>query len=152
MAARQLARFALVGVSNTALSYALYLLLLGAGTPYVAAAAIAFAAGATNGYVLNRRWTFAAPDSSRARLAYLVVQCLVLGANGALVWTVVQAGAPRAAAYAVAIPPVTLASFAANRLWTFSGDRGRELSEPVSARAPSSAIAFWRVPGPRRTP
>jgi len=116
----QLLRFALVGVTNTALSYVLYLALLRVGAPVAPAAAIAFAAGAANGYALNRRWTFAARDSGRARASYLLVQALALGVNSALVWSAARAGAPHDAALAVALPPVALASFAANRAWTFS--------------------------------
>ena len=65
--ARQLARFLLVGVGNTALSFVVYRLLLALETPYLLAAPLAFAAGAANGYVFNRRWTFGARDSTRAR-------------------------------------------------------------------------------------
>jgi len=40
---------------------------------------------------------------------------------GALVWLLVhEAGAERIAAYAAAMPPVTVSTFLANRLWTFA--------------------------------
>jgi putative flippase GtrA len=117
----QFARFALVGATNTLVSLAAYSLLLSASTPYVLAAAVAFGAGAANGYVLNRRWTFAARDSRRARLAYVCVQAGGALTAGALVWLLVhEAGAERIAAYAAAIPPVTVSTFLANRLWTFA--------------------------------
>jgi len=51
-------------------------LLLVVSTPYVVAAALAFAAGAVNGYVFNRRWTFLARDSMRARVLYIAVQAV----------------------------------------------------------------------------
>jgi hypothetical protein len=38
------------------------------------AAPLAFAAGAVNGFIFNRRWTFAARDSTRARVLYVTVQ------------------------------------------------------------------------------
>ena len=50
--------------------------------------------------MFNRRWTFAAADSTRARVLYF-------------------AGLGKVEAYLVAIPPVTVATFVANRLWTF---------------------------------
>jgi putative flippase GtrA len=140
--ARQLGRFALVGVSNTAVSYLVFLLLLRGEAPYALATAAAFLAGAANGYVLNRRWTFAAPDSRRARLAYLLVQALALGATSTIVWSLVRAGVPAALAYPIAIPPVTLASFAANRGWIFAATRpqgSRGPHGPAPARPGSQA-------------
>jgi putative flippase GtrA len=95
----RLARYTAVGAANTAVSFAAYALLIALAIPAEAAAVLAFASGASNGYVLNRRWTFSAPDSSRARAVYVCVQ-----AAGAL---------------ASAGPPVTLATFVANRRWTF---------------------------------
>jgi len=116
----QFARFAVVGATNTLVSLAAYSLLVSASTPYVVAAAVAFAAGAANGYVLNRRWTFAADDSPRARVAYLCIQTAGALAASAIVWLLVhETGAERIAAYAVAIPPVTVSTFLANRLWAF---------------------------------
>jgi putative flippase GtrA len=118
---RQLSRFALVGVANTALSYLLYTSLVAARVPYDAAGAIGFTAGAINGYILNRRWTFASPDSGRARGRYLIVQLGGLGATTALLWLAVSVGAAsRLAAYGITIPSVTLATFTANRSWAFA--------------------------------
>jgi putative flippase GtrA len=120
----QLCRFAVVGVANTLLSYLLYTALVGARVPYTVAGAIGFSAGAINGYVLNRRWTFASPDTRRARARYLVVQLAGLGVTSALLWLVVTVGATsRFAAYGVTIPIVTLATFSANRSWAFAALR-----------------------------
>ena len=117
----QFVRFLVVGVGNTALSFVVYRLLLAAGTPYLIAAPLAFAAGAANGYVLNRRWTFAAPDSARARVIYIAVQGMGAGSTSLLVLLFVRAaGVGKVGAYLAAIPPVTVATFAANRLWTFA--------------------------------
>jgi putative flippase GtrA len=118
---RQLGRFLLVGLGNTALSFVVYRLLLVVGTPYVLAAPLAFAAGALNGYVFNRSWTFAARDSMRARLLYVVVQGAGALSTSLLVLFFVRvAETGRVWAYLAAIPPVTLSTFAANRLWTFA--------------------------------
>ncbi len=97
----QLCRFAVVGVANTVLSYLLYTALVAARVPYPMAGAIGFTAGAINGYILNRRWTFAAFDSRRTRTRYLAVQLGGLGATTALLWLVVTVGTSRFAAYAV---------------------------------------------------
>jgi putative flippase GtrA len=119
---RQLARFLVVGLGNTALSFVVYRVLLAVGTSYLVAASLAFAAGAANGYVFNRRWTFAAADSTRARVLYIAVQGLGAGSTSLLVLLFVRAaGAGKVGAYLAAVPPVTVAMFAANRLWTFAG-------------------------------
>jgi putative flippase GtrA len=119
--ARQLARFLVVGLGNTALSFVVYRLLLAVGTWYAIAAPVAFAAGAVNGYLFNRRWTFGARDSARARALYVVVQATGAVSTSLLVLFFVRAaGAGRVGAYLAAIPPVTLCMFAANRLWTFA--------------------------------
>jgi putative flippase GtrA len=117
----QLARFLVVGVGNTALSFVAYRLLLVVSTPYVLAAALGFAAGAVNGYAFNRRWTFVARDSTRARLLYVAVQAVGAGSTSLLVFVfvhVVELG--KVEAYLAAIPPITFCMFLANRLWTFA--------------------------------
>jgi putative flippase GtrA len=119
--ARQLGRFLLVGVGNTLVSFVAYRLLLVVETPYVIAAALGFSAGAVNGYVFNRRWTFSAPDSTRARLLYVVVQAAGAATTSLLVLLLVRVGgAGKVGAYVAAIPPVTVCMFVANRLWTFA--------------------------------
>jgi putative flippase GtrA len=122
--ARQLARFLVVGVGNTALSFVAYRLLLALGAWYVIAAPIAFAVGAVNGYIFNRRWTFAARDSMRARVFYVGFAALgALSSSLLVLFFVRSVGTGRVWAYVAAIPPVTLGMFAANRLWTFSEQR-----------------------------
>ncbi len=88
------------------------------------AAPLAFAAGAVNGYVFNRVWTFAARDSTRARVLYVVVQVVGAVSTSLLVLFFVRvAGTGKVWAYLTAIPPVTLCMFIANRLWTFAERR-----------------------------
>jgi putative flippase GtrA len=110
---RQFGRFALVGVGNTVLSLVVYALLATAGLPPAAAGATAFCAGAVNGYLLNRRWTFRARDSSGSRARYLVVQAAGAATTSLLAWALATDG------YLVALPLVTAATFVANRRWTF---------------------------------
>lgn len=118
---RQLIRYGTVGLSNTVMSAVLYAALVAAGASAVEAASVAFAAGALNGFVWNRRWTFA--RAGRASLAlYLLVQGSGLGATDLIVW-LLAGPAGRLRAYAVAVAVVTLATFAANRRWTFAPAR-----------------------------
>jgi putative flippase GtrA len=89
--------------------------------PYPAAAALAFAAGAVNGYLLNRGWTFHAGDSARARARYVVVQAGGLALTTGLLSLFVHAGQlGELTAYAATLPLVTTAMFLANRTWVFT--------------------------------
>jgi putative flippase GtrA len=117
---RQFGRFVVVGLSNTAISFVVYTGLLSVGVVYWLSGGIGFAAGAINGYLLNRRWTFASPDSSRARIRYVVVQLGGLLGTAALLWLLVSsAHIGNLGAYSVVIPVVTVATFFVNRSWTF---------------------------------
>jgi hypothetical protein len=56
----QFVKFGIVGVSNTLLAFTIYTVLLKVfGVWYLGASAIGFVIGAVNGFLLNRRWTFA---------------------------------------------------------------------------------------------
>src|SRR5690348_16240301 len=117
----QLARFGIVGASNTLISFVSYALALSLGVRYLPAGAGAFALGAANGFVLNRSWTFAHRGPRlRAGRRYVVVQLIGLGATLLLLRLVVHGlGVPRLEAQIVALVPVTLLSFALSRLWVF---------------------------------
>jgi putative flippase GtrA len=117
--AKQFGRFVVVGASNTLLSLAIYLLLLAVGVPYPVAAACGFVAGAINGYLLNRWWTFSAPPASRRQVAaYLAVQVVGLLITVGVV-DLLHGRAPVLVGQAVAIPLATVAMFSLNRTWTF---------------------------------
>jgi putative flippase GtrA len=121
---RQFWRFLVVGVGNTVISFVVYRLLLGVGTPYLLAAPLGFAVGAVNGYVFNRRWTFGARDSARARFLYVAVQAVGAASTSVLVLFFVRvAGTGKVGAYLAAVPPVTVCMFLANRVWTFADRR-----------------------------
>jgi putative flippase GtrA len=117
---RQFVRFLVVGVANTLISFVVYRLLLAASTWYVLAAPIAWGVGAVNGYVLNSRWTFAARDSMRARIRYVLVTAGGAGSSSLLVVLFTAAGLGKVGAFLATLPIVTAATFAANRTWTFA--------------------------------
>ena len=123
-ASLEFARFVLVGVGNTLVSFVVYETLLALGVSYRGAAAAAFAAGAVNGYLLNRSWTFHASDSARTRIRYVVVQIGGLALTTGLLSLLVHAGEfGEVAGYAATLPLVTAATFLANRTWVFGGAR-----------------------------
>jgi putative flippase GtrA len=121
----QLARFLVVGVSNTAITLVVYAVLVRAGLPPVAASVAAFAAGAVNGFRLNRAWTFRSARRGAGPAArYVVVAALGTALNACGVALAVHvAELPKIAGELAALPPVTAATFVLSRAWVF-GARG----------------------------
>jgi putative flippase GtrA len=118
----QLARFAAVGVTNTAITLATYAALIDAGLHYLEAIVPAFLLGALNGYTLNRAWTFRAGAFAPAGLArYVAAQLCGLGLNGLLLVALIELfGTHRLLAQVLAMPLVSGATFALNRWWVFA--------------------------------
>jgi putative flippase GtrA len=117
----QLARFGTVGLGNTLLTLAVFTVVRRAGGPIPAASGLGFAAGALNGYTLNRTWTFAAGPPTGAGLArYAAAQGVALLADIVLVTLLHRgAGAAPLAAQALSLLPISLGAFTLNRWWTF---------------------------------
>jgi putative flippase GtrA len=118
----QFVKFGIVGISNTLITFALYTLLLKVfGVWYLAAAAIGFVAGAVNGFLLNRRWTFREHiGDSLTPVRWMIVQGCGLAANEGLLYLLVHdARLDKLLAQALVMGIVTVTTFAANRAWTF---------------------------------
>ena len=118
----QFVKFGIVGVSNTLLTFAVYTLLLKVfGVWYLAASAIGFMVGATNGFLLNRRWTFREHvGDSLTPVRWAVVQGGGLAVNEALLYMFVHQGdVDKLLAQAMATVVVTVSTFFVNRAWTF---------------------------------
>jgi putative flippase GtrA len=118
----QWARFATVGAGNTVLSWCTYALLVYAGLHYLLASGLAFALGAVNSYVLNRRWTFAS-DGRRApeALRFAVVQGAGLGLNLGLLYVLVHdLGVHHLVAQVLVFPVASAATFLLSRQWAFA--------------------------------
>ena len=118
----QFVKFGIVGVSNTLLTFVVYTILLkGFDVWYLAASAAGFAVGATNGFLLNRRWTFREHvGDSLTPVRWAIVQCGGLAINEGLLYLFVHdAHLDKLLAQACATVVVTLSTFFANRAWTF---------------------------------
>src|ERR1700729_1080048 len=118
----QFVKFGVVGVSNTLLFFAIYTLLLKVfGVWYLAASAIGFSIGAVNGFLLNRRWTFAGHvGDSLTPVRWGVVQGCGLALNEGLLFLFVDgAGIEKLLGQALATIVVTVVTFLVNRAWTF---------------------------------
>ena len=118
----QFVKFGVVGVSNTLLAFTIYTVLLKVfGVWYLAASAIGFVLGAVNGFLLNRRWTFAGHvGDALTPVRWGVVQGCGLGLNLGLLYLFVDdAGIEKLLSQALATAIVTVITFLVNRAWTF---------------------------------
>jgi putative flippase GtrA len=118
----QFLKFGIVGVSNTLLAFATYTVLLKVfGVWYVAASGIGFAAGAVNGFLLNRRWTFREHSGDAfTPVRWAIVQSCGLACNLGLVYLFVHdLGLDELVGQIPATAIVTVGTFTANRSWTF---------------------------------
>jgi putative flippase GtrA len=118
----QFVKFGIVGVANTLLSFAVYTVLVKEfDVWYLAASAIAFAVGAVNGFLFNRRWTFREhTGDALTPVRWFVVQGVGLLANLGLVYLAVDGfGLDKLLGQAFATGIVVVGTFFANRAWTF---------------------------------
>jgi putative flippase GtrA len=118
----QFVKFGIVGVSNTLLTFVVYTLLLKVfGVWYLAASAIGFTVGATNGFLWNRRWTFREHvGDALTPVRWMIVQGCGLAINEGLLYLFVHdARLDKLLAQAFATAVVTVLTFLANRTWTF---------------------------------
>jgi putative flippase GtrA len=118
----QFVKFGTVGVSNTLLTFVVYTVLLKVfAVWYLAASAIGFLAGAINGFLWNRRWTFKEHvGDALTPVRWGIVQGCGLALNeGLLLGLVDGAGVEKLLSQGLAIGVVTTLTFLANRAWTF---------------------------------
>jgi putative flippase GtrA len=119
----QLAQFCAVGTSGYVVNLTVYTLLVHrVDLHYLLAATCSFIVAVTNNYTWNRLWTF---RGQRGHVAYqgfrfLVISTASLGANLLLLELLVQLGAGKVVAQAVAIVLVTPLNFVGNKLWSFA--------------------------------
>jgi putative flippase GtrA len=120
--AGQLVRYGLVGVTNSALTLVAYAGVIAVGAPAPLAAAVGWATGAVNGYLLNRGWTFRSDRrGARAALRYAAVALVgaALDALGVAV-LVGHEGLPHVAGEVAILPVVTALTFLLCRRWVFA--------------------------------
>lgn len=118
----QFVKFGVVGVSNTLLTLVVYTVLLKVfGVWYLAASAIGFIAGATNGFLLNRRWTFRDHvGDALTPVRWAVVQTAGLAIDELMLYVLVHdAKLDKLLAQVCATAVVTVTTFFVNRAWTF---------------------------------
>ena len=118
----QFVKFGIVGLSNTLLTLVVYTVLLKVfGVWYLAASAIGFVVGATNGFLLNRRWTFREHvGDALTPVRWAIVQSCGLAIDEGLLYLFVHdAHVDKLLAQVFATAVVTVTTFFVNRAWTF---------------------------------
>ncbi len=138
----QFAKFGVVGISNTLIAYGLFTLLEEVfGVWYIAASGIGFAVGATNGFLLNRSWTFRGHGTGHdAALRWIVVQGCGLVLDLVLIaGFVAGAGLNKLVGQAFATAIVVVITFFVNRRWTFRAHLPRAEADPPSTVASSTS-------------
>jgi putative flippase GtrA len=140
----QFMKFGVVGVSNTLLTFLIFTVLLKVfGVWYLAASAIGFAAGAVNGFLLNRRWTFRGHvGDSLTPVRWTVVQGCGLALNEGLLYLWVDGvSLDELVGQALATAIVTVITFLVNRAWTFRARPSGALTDGDGVAAASAAPA-----------
>ena len=119
----RLVRFGLVGITNTVVTLASYVVLTHVGVAPAIASGIAFALGAANGYRLNRSWTFrAARHGAITAARYVAVQGLGAGLSaGGVALATSDLSVRHLAAEAVVLPIVTVVTYLLSRNLVFGG-------------------------------
>ncbi|MGI8803697.1 MAG: GtrA family protein [Solirubrobacteraceae bacterium] len=133
----QLAKYGVVGIANSLIGFAIYVAAVKLGVQYLLASTVAYAVGSVNGYFLNRRWTFQAGAVSHLSSAtrYAAVQAGALLGNLVLLFVLVHLlGVEKIIAQAVVVVIVFLATFAANRIWSFAHRGAPELAPTSGGR------------------
>jgi len=118
---RRAIKYGVVGVSNVTLDFAIYALLIALGVWYPLAKTVSLVIATANGYTFNRIWTFrAGTHRNDVLVRYVTVQAFCLATNLVLLALLIEwAGLGKITAQAVVLPVIALASFLAQRLWTF---------------------------------
>jgi putative flippase GtrA len=118
----QFARYAAVGVLNTAVTLLAYHGLIVAGVPYRIASAIGYTFGGLCSYLANRAWTFAGHGGSHLRVGprYGIVFGLGLLTDLVLITVLVEdAGLGKLLAQLLVAPVIAIQGFFLARQWAF---------------------------------
>ena len=114
----QLLRFLVVGMANTIVGYALYLIGLWIGAPYEEALTGATVLGAIFNFFTTGRFVFESRALNRI-FGFLAVYGIMLAINLALLTWLVRTGVEKAYAQAFLLPLVVLLSYFLNKRLVF---------------------------------
>lgn len=113
-------RYALVGVLNTVLGYAVFYVALKLGLDHLLALALSYAVGAVHSFLWNRFWTFRSDGAFHRQVPkFLIVTVVTFGLNGAMLQALVHAGIGAAVAQIFCLAVTTGVGYVGHRLWSF---------------------------------
>jgi len=133
---RQFLKYGVVGASNTAITFAVYVIAVKLGMQYLLASTLGYLIGSVNSYLLNRHWTFRAQDAPRGSSAsrFAVVQAAAIGSNLGLLYLLVSGlRIEKILAQAIVTILVLSVTFGVNRAWAFAHP-GKPLTQAPGAR------------------
>lgn len=129
----QFVQFAMVGVSNTIISYAVYALLVLASINYVAANVIGFLVSVLNAYYWNNRYVFKGQENeTRVWWKTLAKTFLAYSGTGLVLANILLVFLVRVLSVHEMIAPIlilfvtTPINFLANKLWAYKGKKTGE--------------------------
>lgn len=117
----QLLRYGLVGIASNAFCYGIYLVLAALGCHPMLAMSLVYAAGVTQTFFLNRRWTFRWHGANRAVfLRYCAAYGLGYTLNLIVLYVLVQRlGYPHQIIQAGTMIALALMLFLLQKFWVF---------------------------------
>ncbi len=118
----QLLRFGMVGASGYVVNLAVFATCVHLfGIDYRLSSVVAFLVSVTSNFWLNRHWTFSAKEAHpmQQALRFFAISTLVYGFSYVVLVALVDAGAVKVVAQAIAIAAGTPLSFVGQKLWSF---------------------------------
>ena len=118
----QLLRFGMVGSSGFVVNLVAFAACVHLFTiDYRLASVVAWLAGVTNNFWLNRHWTFSAKEEHPAQQAvrFLVVSLLAFGVQYFILVQLVGTGLDKVIAQAISVVAAMPVNFIGQKLWTF---------------------------------
>lgn len=113
-------RYALVGVLNTLVGYAVFFVALRLGFGHLLALALSYAVGVVHSFLWNRYWTFRATGTFRRQVPkFLAVTLGTFALNAAMLHGLVTVGLSPAVAQLLCLGVTTVVGYAGHRLWSF---------------------------------
>ena len=129
----QFIKFCLIGVSNTAVSYASYLVIIAMGGHYVAANIVGYVMGTINAFIWNNQWVFKAEPEEKRNVPVAFLKMIVSYAgtgvvinNILLVVWVRYIGISKVIAPLINSIITMMINFAANKFWVFRNKNHEE--------------------------
>jgi len=118
---QKLIKFSIVGLSNTLISYLVFVILFQFfNIDYLISSIFAYIAGLLNSYFWNLRWTFKEEHSNKIFLKFLIVNILSILSKLLLIYSMVEyLHYNELVAELLAMLSVIVLNFIGNNFWTF---------------------------------